>query len=79
MPMNKILQDHLARYPKMQARDVYKLLHQAAMGSEHAVTDIASARAWLERELAEIGPGPAEPLVDPISPDGQIARIHLRP
>jgi hypothetical protein len=33
----------------------------------------------LEREVAGLGPGPSEPLVDPISPDGRIVRIHLRP
>jgi hypothetical protein len=26
-----------------------------------------------------MGPGPAEPLVDPIRADGAIARVHLRP
>jgi hypothetical protein len=53
-------------------------LYQAALGSEHAIGDETSARKWLERELASMGDGPHEPLVDPISPDG-IARIHLRP
>ena len=33
----------------------------------------------LRRELAEMGPGPAEPLVDPIRADGRLARVHLRP
>jgi hypothetical protein len=63
--------------------DLYKLVHQGAMGSEHSGADEPSARAWLERELAEMGPGPEghcpeEPLVDPISLDGSIVRVHLR-
>jgi len=74
-----ILRSHLSRYPAMQIQDLYKLLHQAAMGSEHAVTNPASARNWLKRELAEMGEGPTEPLIAPISADGRIARIHLRP
>jgi hypothetical protein len=49
------------------------------MGSGHAVTNPESARDWLVRELAEMGEGPTELLIDPISPDGRIARIHLRP
>lgn len=63
----------------MQVMDLYKLLHQATLGSEHAVHDEQAARDWLERELAEMGDGPDEPLLDPISPDGQIVRVHLRP
>lgn len=49
------------------------------MGSGHAVSDIESARSWLTRELVEMGKDPPEPLIDPISPDGEIARVHLRP
>jgi hypothetical protein len=74
-----ILHSHLSRYPAMQIQDVYKLLHQAAMGSEHAISHLESARNWLKRELAEMGEGPPEPLLDPISPNGKIVRVHLRP
>ena len=41
------------------------------------------ARRWRESgwsgSSAEMGPGPAEPLVDPIRADGALARVHLRP
>jgi hypothetical protein len=77
--MDMILQDHLRRYPRMQAADLYKLVHQAALGSEHAVRDEQAVRSWLERELAEMGDGPNDPQMDPLSPDGQILRVHLRP
>lgn len=77
--LRQILSDHFSRYPVMQVRDVYKLLLQAALGCEHAVRDEASAQEWLERELAEMGDGPDEPLFDPVSPDGEIVRVHLRP
>ena len=63
----------------MQVQDLYKLLHQAALGSEHAIPEAASARRWLERELIEMGPGPDDPLLDPISPGAEILRVHLRP
>jgi hypothetical protein len=49
------------------------------LGSEHAVTNEAAARDWLEREIAGLGPGPEEPLIDVIACDGRIARVHLRP
>ena len=74
-----ILADHARRYPGLEVADLYKLLHQAAMGSEHAVSDKEAVRAWLEREMAAMGPGPEEPLVDPIAPHGEIVRVHLRP
>lgn len=77
-PMRDILIDHARRYPQWRTEDLYKLVHQAALGSEHAVDDEARARVWLLREAAEMGSGPDEPLLDPISPDGALVRVHLR-
>lgn len=77
--MRSILEHHARRYPHWAIADLYKLIHQAATGSEHAVSDEAQARSWLKRELAQLGPGQDEPLLDPISPDGRIVRLHLRP
>lgn len=74
-----ILLGQLSRHPAMQIVDIYKLVHQASMGSEHAVSDRGAAQLWLEQELASLGAGPDDPLVDPISHDGSILRIHLRP
>lgn len=76
--IGKLLESHLARYPRMELVDIYKLLHQAALGSSHAVDSLA-ARERLEQETAALGEGPDEPLIDPISPDGKLARVHLRP
>jgi hypothetical protein len=77
--LQSILTNHFNRYPQMQMVDFYKLLHQAALGSEHAVQDEQEARDWFEREHAKMGNSPNDPMVDPISPDGQILRVHLRP
>jgi hypothetical protein len=74
-----VLLRHAERYPLWEPDDLYKLIHQGVMGSEHAVTDEVGARSWLIRELAELRPGPDEPLLDPISWSGAIVRIHLRP
>jgi hypothetical protein len=63
----------------MQPADAYKLLHQATLGSEHAVPSRAMAADWLTREIATLPPGPAEPLVDTLGTGGRFARIHLRP
>jgi len=79
MTFEAVLCAHFMRYPSMQVQDVYKLIHQAALGSEHAFTNPEGARKWMERELAEMGAGPDESVIDPISNDGQIVRVHLRP
>lgn len=74
-----LLRAHLDRYPGMAPADGYKLLHQASMGSEHAVPDPGTAREWMEREWADMGDGPDEPLVDTLGTGGRFARVHLRP
>jgi hypothetical protein len=77
--MRTILAQHARRYENWGVADLYKLIHQASHGSEHALGDETQVRHRLERELAQLGPGKDEPLIDPISPDGRIVRIHLRP
>ena len=77
--LGRILTAQVRRYPRLQIEDLCKLLHQASMGSEHAVSDEDGVRAWLQQELAVMGDGPEEPLVDEISPTGDIVRVHLRP
>lgn len=77
--IGQLLAQHLSRYPGMQLEDVYKLLHQAALGPGHAVKDATDARGRLEAEAASMREGPDEPVRDVISPDGKLARIHLRP
>jgi len=77
--MRDILAAHAVRYPLWGVEDLYKLIHQSAMGSEHAVKDEGVVKDWLIRELEEMGPGPQEYLLDPIAPEGMILRVHLRP
>lgn len=79
MTIENVLREHLLRYPAMQIQDVYKLIHQGTMGSEHAISTAEGVHNWLERELAAMGTGLEESMIDPISADGQIVRVHLRP
>jgi len=76
--VDQLLGQHLKRYPRMELSDIYKLLHQAALGPGHAAKDRETALALLEGESVNLGEGPADPAADPISPDGQLVRIHLR-
>jgi hypothetical protein len=75
-----VLAEHFQRYPHLQLQDVYKLLHQAVLGSGHAIRDAEQARRWLEEEAS--GPplgGFESPLIEPVSPEGSMLRVHLRP
>ena len=83
-----ILRAQIARYPRMEIADLYKLIHQSVFGSEHAVSDPEAARGWLTAEIARMNapdalpsePGaPLDPAIDPISAGGEVARVHLRP
>lgn len=78
-----VLRTHLARYPAMELADLYKLVHQAAMGNEHRIDDTAAVRRRLEQEVAALEPWTGEPrtepLRDPLSPDGALVRVNLRP
>jgi hypothetical protein len=77
--VSQLLSQHLGRYPRMQLDDVYKLLHQAALGPGHAIANPAEARKRLASEAASLRDGIDEPGRDVISPDGKLARVHLRP
>lgn len=78
-PFQHIVIQHARRYPGWLAPDLYKLIHQAALGSGHAVNEREEARTRLEQELANLGDRPEEPLLDPIAPGGKLLRVHLRP
>jgi hypothetical protein len=77
--MTAVLMHHLARTPGMQLADLYKLLHQAAMGSGHSVRDHQAAQEMLEKELAALSAEPQDPPSDPLDPEGMLIRVHLRP
>jgi hypothetical protein len=52
---NKVKQSvhlQLQMYPKSTLQDIYKNLFQDRFGTEHAIGDTASARLYLEKELA---------------------------
>lgn len=74
-----VLQAQLRRYPAMHIEDVYKLVHQAAFGNGHLITDAAEARGYLLSELDSVPADAREPLVEALSPDGSVVRVNLRP
>jgi hypothetical protein len=66
-------------HPKMTSQDLYKFLHQAAMGSEHAVQDTGMVKDWMKNEIAGLDMTIENKLIDTLSEGGGIIRVHLRP
>lgn len=77
--VRRVILSEVAHHPQMAPADLYKLLHQAAMGSEHGVPDTVSVRLWMERELSTMGEGMGELAIDTIAPGDRVVRVNLRP
>ena len=48
---------HCARYPRLEDRDLLKLIHHSAFGCGHLISDVPSAEEWLRREMDGCGEG----------------------
>ncbi|MBL7191669.1 hypothetical protein ISS30_08225 [bacterium] len=73
-----IIEKHLRKYPEMEIQDLYKLVHHAAMGGAHMGTDRQRIRDYLVKELESLEPSADEPLLEEVSPDGEVVRLNLR-
>ena len=75
-----VIRWHAERYPHLQVEDLYKLLHQSVAGPAHAIDDPEMARQWLMREWSALGnPFETEETYEPLSSDGRLVRVNLRP
>lgn len=71
---------HIPADPDLRIEDAYKWLFHATRGGEHAIENESSARLWLENEWQTLGhPLPDEPLWVPLTADGRVGRLNLRP
>ena len=77
--LRTLIQTHISRYAVLHFQDVYKLLHQATFGPGHAIINRDSAREWLDHELKINPPDSHQSLLESISPDDSLLRLHLRP
>jgi len=66
-------------HPGFDVQDLYKLLYQGILGAEHLLTDIDAAKRKLAVEWESQPAELTEPFYEPISPNGKIVRINLRP
>lgn len=75
-----LIRHHLDRYPLMGVQDVYKMLYQGEFGVGHLLGDGKGARRYLLEELATMDTTDrGEELLEPVSADGGMVRVNLRP
>jgi hypothetical protein len=74
-----LIETHLVRHLAAEPRDIYKLLYQGVLGSEHSLDSVEEFEASLRAELDEVQPDDNEPLWEPLRPDGLLGRLNLRP
>lgn len=70
-----ILQEHAARYPKMQPADAVKLIYQNEFGGGHMIRDEAGCMLFLRQEYASVENDMPAPLYESIG--NGILRINL--
>ena len=69
----------MSQYPQARLLDIYKSCFQDYMGAEHLVGDLASARAYLEQELATTTLDDLMPWhYEPCGINGNYVRVSLR-
>lgn len=75
----QLLLAHVARYPRSEPQDVYKLVFQGCCGPEHALADPGAALQRLRDEITTAAEVELEPVIEPLPPEGRFVRVHLRP
>ena len=66
----------LVTYPESTLQDIYKSFYQEHFGPGHIISDTASARRYLMKELSEMGKT-ASPYFEPTGSQGDYVRVHL--
>ena len=69
----------LQAYPQTRLQDIYKSFYQNYFGAEHLISDTASVRAYLQREVVEAeADSIANPYYEPTGENGAYVRVYLR-
>ena len=70
------IERQMAAYPKSTLQDIYKSFYQEHFGPGHIISDTASARRYLMRELSEMGKTQS-PYFEPTGSQGDYVRVYL--
>ena len=70
------IERQMATYPETTLQDVYKSFYQEHFGPGHIISDTASARRYLMRELSEMGKTQS-PYFESTGSQGDYVRVYL--
>ena len=74
--MRSAIERQLVTYPESTLQDIYKSFYQEHFGPGHVISDTASARRYLMRELSEMGKTQS-PYFEPTGSQGDYVRVYL--
>ena len=76
LAVHSAIEKQLVTYPKSTLQDIYKSFYQEHFGPGHIISDTASARRYLMRELSEMGKNQS-PYFEPTGCQGDDVRVYL--
>lgn len=76
LAVRSAIERQLTTYPESTLQDIYKSFYQEHFGPGHIISDTASARRYLMRELSEMGKT-ASPYFEPTGSQGDYVRVYL--
>ena len=74
--MRSAIEMQLVTYPESTLQDIYKSFYQEHFGPGHIISDTASARRYLMRELSEMSETQSH-YFEPIGSQGDYVRVYL--
>ena len=74
--VRSVIERQLTTYPESNLQDIYKSFYQEHFGPGHIISDTASARRYLMRELSEMSETPS-PYFEPTGSQGDYIRVYL--
>ncbi len=74
--MRSAIERQLVTYPESTLQDIYKSFYQEHFGPGHIISDTASARRYLMRELSEMGKTQS-PYFEPTGSQGDYVRVYI--
>ena len=70
------IERQMATYPQSTLQDIYKSFYQDRFGPGHMISDTASARSYLMRELSEMNDA-STVYYEPTGSEGRFVRVYL--
>ena len=76
LSIHAAIEHQMAAYPQSTLQDIYKSFYQDRFGPGHMISDTASARSYLMRELSEMNEA-STVYYEPTGSEGRYVRVYL--